>query len=182
MFSFFQFDNSAVTPASANSFADYPTLGIDSKALYVGVNVFSTTTSGFLRTDGYVIRKSAMSVGGSLVLTAFRGLVPTNVSDGPLTPQGVDNYDPASNEGYFIGVRQLGLQPARRPARLRPRRDALHLLEPHPQHPADDDLPGARERTWGTRAGRTAGSTRSTTGCSPPTSATGGCGRRTTSR
>src|SRR5205814_7754957 len=44
---------------------------------------------------------------GSLVVTAFRGLVATVASAGPLTPQGVDNYDPASNEGYFIGVDNL---------------------------------------------------------------------------
>ena len=55
----FQFDNSTVAPASANSFADYPTLGIDAQAMYIGVNVFSTATSSFVRTDGYVVRKSS---------------------------------------------------------------------------------------------------------------------------
>jgi uncharacterized repeat protein (TIGR01451 family) len=104
VFTFFSFDNGAVSPATANSFADYPTLGIDSKALYIGTNVFSTTTSAFLGTDGFVVRKSSVLSGGPIVVTVFRGLVPSAAGEGPFTPQGVDNYDAASNEGYFIGV------------------------------------------------------------------------------
>ncbi|HXJ64308.1 MAG TPA: DUF11 domain-containing protein, partial [Actinomycetota bacterium] len=100
----FQFDNSAVAPASAGSFADYPTLGVDSQALYIGTNVFSAVVNGpFLRTDGFVVNKASVLSGGPIVVTAFRGLA-TGAGAGPFTPQGVDNYDPASNEGYFIGV------------------------------------------------------------------------------
>jgi hypothetical protein len=39
-----------------------------------------------------------------MVVTALRFLVPAGGQDGPWAPQGVDNYDPAANEGYFIGV------------------------------------------------------------------------------
>ena len=43
---------------------------------------------------------------GPIVVTAFRGLVSKmqGVLTGLYTPQGVDNYDPAATEGYFIGV------------------------------------------------------------------------------
>src|SRR5438105_15845586 len=43
--------------------------------------------------------------GGPIVVTAFPGLLPGgSASDGPYTPQGVDNFDPAATQGYFIGV------------------------------------------------------------------------------
>ena len=95
VWSFFQF------AADASSFADYPTLGIDANALYIGVNLFSTSGS-FVNTTGFVVRKSSLLSGGPLVKTAFTGLISGN--SGPFTPQGVDNYDPAATEGYFIGV------------------------------------------------------------------------------
>src|SRR5262249_38739474 len=50
------------------------------------------------------VRKSSVMGGGPIVVTALRGLVPTATSDGPFTPQGVDNDDPAATEGYFLGV------------------------------------------------------------------------------
>jgi hypothetical protein len=84
---------------------DYPTLGIDANALYIGGNNFcGSPTQTFNSTDGYVVRKSSILSAGPLVVTAFRGLVATSTGAGPFTPRGVDNYDSASNEGYFIGV------------------------------------------------------------------------------
>src|SRR5439155_23854853 len=52
---------------------------------------------------GFVLRKSSL-LSGSLVFTAFRGLIPHGNAGGSYTPQGVDNFDPAATEGYFIGV------------------------------------------------------------------------------
>ncbi len=40
---------------------------------------------------------------GPLVVTSFANLAIAS-GPGPLAPRGVDNYDPASNEGYFIGT------------------------------------------------------------------------------
>ena len=42
----------------------------------------------------------------------------TPAAAGPYTPQGVDNFDPAANEGFFIGVDNLafGLLQMRRVA------------------------------------------------------------------
>ncbi len=105
-FTFFQFQHDLVTPTGdTGDFADYDTLGVDANALYVGVNVFNAAGTAFLGTSGFVIRKSDLLT-GILTVTAFRGLTTCNpfCTTGPYTPQGVDNDDPASTEGYFIGV------------------------------------------------------------------------------
>jgi hypothetical protein len=100
-FTFFAFQQNSVSPTGDNNlFADYPTLGIDSHALYIGANMFSS--SSFSGTTGFVVNKTNL-VGGSLTVAAFRRLA-TATQSGPYTPQGVDNDDSAASEGYFIGV------------------------------------------------------------------------------
>ncbi|NOT32646.1 MAG: T9SS type A sorting domain-containing protein [Candidatus Eisenbacteria bacterium] len=99
----------ASTPPTISNtcLADYPTLGVDAGALYIGTNNFCGASLTFNSTDGYVVRKSSVLGAGPIVVTAFRGLVATAGSSGPYTPQGVDNLDPAATEGYFIGVDNL---------------------------------------------------------------------------
>ena len=63
-FTFFQFSAVAV---GAGVFADYPTLGIDANALYIGVNMF-TSARAFAGTSGYVVRKSSILSSGPIVL------------------------------------------------------------------------------------------------------------------
>ncbi len=87
-------------PISSSCLADYPTLGIDNNALYIGTNNFCPSYNS---SDGYVVNKANL-IAGSLTVTVFRGLVPASGREGPYTPQGVDNFDASSNEGYFIGV------------------------------------------------------------------------------
>ncbi len=102
VWTYYFFVNSAVTPAGdAGCFADYPTLGVDVNALYIGTNNFCPSTFG--GSTGFVVRKSSILTGGPIVVTAFRGIL-APPADGPYTPQGVDNFDPAATEGYFIGV------------------------------------------------------------------------------
>jgi hypothetical protein len=105
VWTFFFINISTQTPPIANTcLADYPTLGIDNNALYIGTNNFCGSPSQtFNSTDGYVINKANL-IAGTLTVTVFRGLVPTAASDGPYTPQGVDNFDASATEGYFIGV------------------------------------------------------------------------------
>ncbi|MFL5395298.1 MAG: cadherin-like domain-containing protein, partial [Myxococcales bacterium] len=87
----------------ANEFADYPTLGIDKNALYIGTNQFKTTgTQGFAGTNAYVVNKASL-ISGAPTATRFRA-VSTPTGAGPFTPQGVDNDDPGATTGYFIGV------------------------------------------------------------------------------
>ncbi len=105
VFSLYFFAIDTPPPAiPATCFADYPTLGIDANALYIGTANFCGAQQSFNSCDGFVVRKSSVLSGGPLVVTALRGLVATASSDGPVVPQGVDNYDPAAPEGYFIGV------------------------------------------------------------------------------
>jgi hypothetical protein len=87
--------------ASTGEFLDYPSLGVDANALYIGGDMFGAVSGAFITTSAFVIRKSSILSGGPIVTTAFRGLIG---ADGPLEPRGVDNYDPAATEGYFIGA------------------------------------------------------------------------------
>jgi hypothetical protein len=104
----YAFQQDLASPAGDSAkFADYPTLGIDANALYIGVNIFGTRGLGsFSDTTVFVIRKSSLLSGGPIVVTALRNLINKvqGKSNGPYTPQGVDNYDPAATEGYVIGV------------------------------------------------------------------------------
>jgi hypothetical protein len=88
---------------SSGEFLDYPSLGIDANALYIGGNMFGAASGSFTGTNAYVIRKSSVLNGGPVVTTAFRALS-NGTTEGPYAPRGVDNYDPAATEGYFIGV------------------------------------------------------------------------------
>lgn len=86
---------------TATQFLDYPSLGVDANALYIGGNIFTTSTGSFASTRGYVINKASL-IGGTLNATVFDNIGTT--SAGPYAPQGVSNDDPAATEGYFIGV------------------------------------------------------------------------------
>lgn len=104
VWTYFFFDISTLGLAST-CLADYPTLGVDANALYIGTNNFCGSPSqSFTGTSGFVVRKSSILGAGPIVVTAFNGLVASAAAAGPYTPQGVDNFDPAATEGYFIGV------------------------------------------------------------------------------
>jgi len=101
IFTQFFVQQNLVAPAGDDGlFADYPTLGVDANALYMGFSMFNGNS--FVNTTGVVIQKSSILGGGPMQVTAFRGLIAGGV--GMFTAQGVDNDDPAATEGYFIGV------------------------------------------------------------------------------
>ncbi|MBI4581461.1 MAG: hypothetical protein HY718_17295 [Planctomycetes bacterium] len=107
VWTFFYFRQDQVSPAGDSTcLADYATLGVDANALYIGVNQFCGlgTPGTFNGTAAFVVRKSSLLGGGPIVVSAFRNLTGSPTGAGPYTPQGVDNYDPAAAEGYFIGV------------------------------------------------------------------------------
>lgn len=87
---------------TATQFLDYPSLGVDTNALYIGGNIFTTSTGSFASTRGYVINKANL-IAGTLTATVFNNLATGSVA-GPYAPQGVSNDDPSATEGYFIGV------------------------------------------------------------------------------
>ena len=95
VFKFFYYQNSG-------NFIDYPTLGIDQNAIYIGGNLFNLAGTAFLGTIGLVVQKSSIMGSGPMVSTKFSL---GGASTGLYTPQGVDNlYDLTATEGYFIGV------------------------------------------------------------------------------
>jgi uncharacterized repeat protein (TIGR01451 family) len=96
VWTFFQFQADPGT-----NFCDYPSLGVDVKALYVGCNIFSSA-GAFVGTNGYVVRKTSILGAGPLVVTLFANLA-AGAGAGPESPRGVDNFDPAATEGYFVG-------------------------------------------------------------------------------
>lgn len=105
VWTFYFVQQNTVGGGDTGEFLDYPSLGIDNNALYMGGNMFNAASGAFNGCSAFVIRKSSVLSGGPVVTTAFRGLVPDpNTTDGMLTPRGVDNFDPAATEGYFIGV------------------------------------------------------------------------------
>src|SRR5947207_2447022 len=77
VWTFFQFQQDLVSPTGdSGKFADYPTLGIDANALYIGVNIFGTRGMGsFSDTSVFVVRKSSVLGAGPIVVTAFRNLI-----------------------------------------------------------------------------------------------------------
>jgi hypothetical protein len=120
---FFFFHQALVSPpGNSTCLADYPTLGIDSNGLYIGVNEFclrgspnTTITTheteseadaaniSFSGTTAFVIQKAPLVNSNTLRVFAFRNLIDNN-GNGPYTPQGVDNFDHNPSFGYFIGV------------------------------------------------------------------------------
>ena len=86
----------------ASTFFDYPTLGLDVNAAYIGGNMF-TLAGAYSGTNGYVINRANLMAGGAYTVYTFTGLA-TATGAGPYTPQGVDNFDLSATEGYFIGV------------------------------------------------------------------------------
>src|SRR4051794_420812 len=91
--------------APAGEFADYPTLGVDANAIYIGTNEFGLGANGaFLNTNAYVVQKSSVLGAGSIQVSAFRNLLTSSTGAGPYTPQGVDNPAPSATTGYFVGV------------------------------------------------------------------------------
>ena len=87
-----------------NCFADYPMLGVDVNAIYLGANMFGISAPcPSVETAVFVLPKSQLPGSGgnaSSVTTAFTGLL----TSGPIwSPMPADNYDPAASTGYVIG-------------------------------------------------------------------------------
>lgn len=101
-FTYFSFPVGVGGSGEDTNFCDYPGVGIDSSAIYIGCNMFNGA-GNFQHTTGYVVRKSSVLGAGPIVVTPFVNLS-NGVSAGPWSPRGVDNDDPQATEGYFIGV------------------------------------------------------------------------------
>ncbi len=106
-FTFFTFQQGV--SGRPNVFADYPTMGLDPNALYIGTNDFNSSDV-YQGSSAYVVRKSSILGGGPIVVTGFPNVnTSTATSPGAVTPQGVDNDDPSTTTGYFIGTSSRAL-------------------------------------------------------------------------
>ena len=102
-FTFFFVQQDTVSPAgqTGQRAADL-SLGVDKFALYLGANVYNVSGL-FTASSGYLVRKASLLAGGPISAQAFRG-IGTTTSGGLWAPRGVDNDDPSTAVGYFIGV------------------------------------------------------------------------------
>lgn len=99
-FTFYQFQHDLVGTTPNNdtgAFFDYPGIGVDANAIYVGGNVFDTF---YIGSTVHIIRKSSVTSGGPIVVTPFRSV---ESGGGMVTPRGVDNDNAAATQGYLIG-------------------------------------------------------------------------------
>lgn len=100
-FTFFFFNQQDPPPAGdAGKFLDYPTMGVDANALYIGGVRFNPST--FDGCPVFVIRKSSVLGSGPMVVTAFRTI--SSATAGTFVPQGVHNDDPTATVGFFVGT------------------------------------------------------------------------------
>jgi hypothetical protein len=103
-FTFFAFNQAAPPPSASPRFADYPQLGVDANAIYIGVNEFAEPpATGFAGTSVYVIRKSSVMGPGPIVVTAFRNLISGTPGQGPASPQPATDMVPNIDSGYIVG-------------------------------------------------------------------------------
>lgn len=100
-FTFYHFDESTPLAGPAR-FADYPQMAVDANAVYIGVNLFSSSSGSFTGTAAYVIRKSSVTSGGPIVVTGFP-IVTSAIGPGIDSPQPATDMDPTVAEGYFVG-------------------------------------------------------------------------------
>jgi Bacterial Ig-like domain len=103
-FTFFSFNEATPPPSASARFADYPQLGVDANAIYIGVNEFtSASAGGFLGTSVFVVRKSSVLGAGPIVVTAFRNLISGSPQQGPVSPQPATDMVPSVGAGYVVG-------------------------------------------------------------------------------
>ncbi len=101
-FTFFSFPEFSPT----GQFADYPQLGVDANAIYIGVNRFGSLSGSFTGTSLYVIQKSSVIGAGPMHVTGFQTVSSPGAS-GPDSPQPATNMDPGAGTGYVVGPDNL---------------------------------------------------------------------------
>ncbi len=101
-FTYFFFNEASPPPSGPARFADYPQLGVDANAIYIGVNEFTSSSGSFTGTSAYVIRKASVINGGPIVVTAFRNLA-SGSGPGPDSPQPATDMNPSVAAGYIVG-------------------------------------------------------------------------------
>ncbi len=95
----FEFPQSQVNPSGqVGLFADYPTLGVDVNALYIGMDMYDVF-GAYITSNMMVVNKASLLSGGAAVATMFRSL-----GGNIYAPQGANNPDAGATQGFFVGV------------------------------------------------------------------------------
>ena len=120
---------SSPSPSSAHTgqFADYPQLGVDANAIYIGVNRFGSLSGSFTGTSLYVIQKSSVISAGPMHVTGFQTVSSPGAS-GPDSPQPATNMDPGAGTGYVVGAGQSDPESDGRRQGQQPGHDHAHDL------------------------------------------------------
>lgn len=101
-FTYYSFDVSQIPPATVSQtrLADYPKMGIDSQAIYIGYNEFDNLDP-FFQDSGIFVLPKAQLFAGTPVINAFRGLL---TQYGTAFPTGVNNFDSNPEFGYAMSL------------------------------------------------------------------------------
>jgi hypothetical protein len=103
-FNFFFFahdEGAAANIPDKGGFFDYPMLGLDKHALYIGGLIFDANNR-YAGASVHVVNKASLLSGGNMQFTAFRQIGTT--TSGIFAPQGVFNDDPEATRGFFVGT------------------------------------------------------------------------------
>jgi hypothetical protein len=100
----FYFFNEATPLGGTPRFADYPQLAVDANAVYIGVNLFTSSSGTFAGTAAYVIRKSSVTPPSTTPVVTGFPMVTTPGGAGMDSPQPATDMDPTVADGYFIGA------------------------------------------------------------------------------
>src|SRR5207247_920330 len=74
-FTLYQFQQDfGQTNSDTGGIADYPSLGVDNNALYIGANIINGAGTAFIGSTGFVIPKSPLLTGSTATIFAFRKL------------------------------------------------------------------------------------------------------------
>lgn len=97
---YFSFNVAQIPPAVARPalLADYPKMGIDQKAIYIGFNEFDNLDPLYQDSSIVVLPKAEL-LNGTPIINAFRNLL---TQYGTLWPAGVNNFDSNPSLGYAV--------------------------------------------------------------------------------
>ena len=109
VWSFYVIENTIPNPGfnAVLPYLDYPTLGVDQKAVYCATNVLDGINPSYLSSAAYVILKDSLIAGGAPTIYAFRNLVNQQTFNGPFTLQGALNFDANPTQGYYVSLNAL---------------------------------------------------------------------------
>ncbi len=99
---YYSFDVSQIPPVTGRTSlaADYPKMGIDQVALYIGYDEFDNNDFDYLDATLLVIPKAPLFA-GTPVVNSFKNLL---TQYGTFFPTGVNNFDPNPQVGYGLSL------------------------------------------------------------------------------